>query len=231
MIDEKLLSIIKSRRSIRKFNLEKKVEDAKLEYILEAANWAPSACNGQAWHFVVVDEKELLHNLYDMGIKKVKNTPVCIFVFYRKYLNNKHINFDLDDHIQSGSASVQNMLLAAHNIGLGAVWINGVDININKLLDIPFGYEFIAMVRIGYPYKKNTNLQKRKFKLEEISSKNKFNFPNQSEIPNKSSILFNIIYVFLSRIKFIKFINKIPFIIKIKSILRRNKDVSSFKHN
>ena len=141
------------RRSIRDFDLNKKVEQEKIKKIIEAANWAPSACNGQAWHFIIIDEKKILDRLIKKGLLKAKDTPVVIFVYYRKYIKQKPINEYLPDHVQSASAAIQNMLLMAASLGLGTCWINSIGAKMHRFIKAPFGYEFIAMLRLGYPKK------------------------------------------------------------------------------
>ena len=110
MIDEQLRQAIASRRSIRDFYLNRKVEQEKIKKIIEAANWAPSACNGQAWHFIIIDEKKILDRLIKKGLLKAKDTPVVIFVYYRKYIKQKPINEYLPDHVNWAYTTIKTML-------------------------------------------------------------------------------------------------------------------------
>ena len=229
MIDDKLLEIIKNRRSIRQFDLSKKVELEKINQLLEAANWAPSACNAQAWHFVVINDKFMINDLIEKGFSKAKNTPVLIFVFYRTYVKGKPINHDFDDDIQSASASIQNMLLMAHNLGLGATWINGINIDIKKVIEIPYGYKFIAMVKLGYPKHNESKEQIRKYSVSQFMTLNKFNLP-KNDLENKKSIYLEKFIYTIKRIKLINLLIKlIP--ISVKKRIIGYKDIESFKKN
>ena len=228
MIDENLLTIMKGRRSIRVFDLDKSVETEKIEQVVESANWAPSACNAQAWHFIIIDDKGILDDLVKSGLKKAKNTPVVIFVFYRRYVHKKPINTYLDDHIQSASAAIQNMLLMAYNIGLGATWINGIDLDMKKILEIPYGYEFIAMVRMGYPRSDNIKSQKRNYRVSEIVSYNEFLLPKK-DLERVDKIVIDKMIEYLKRYRVVQFAMKIvPISIKNKIM---NKDIETFKKN
>ena len=80
--NEDILSVIKGRRSIRKY-LDKEVEDEKIQKILEAARWAPSAGNTQDIELIVVKEGEKRQGLYKaaFGQGQVIQVPVLIAVF------------------------------------------------------------------------------------------------------------------------------------------------------
>ncbi|MEM0353262.1 MAG: nitroreductase family protein [Archaeoglobaceae archaeon] len=172
---ECLERIIKERRSHR-FFLEKPVEREKLEKILELAMWAPSAMNRQQWFFVVVG-KERMKSLRDaiaksynsilprlqkffaetpkvisiteQFFKTLGNAPVVIFAYYTP------TGDDFAD-LQSVCAAIQNLLLSAHALGLGACWMTGpvhMEEEINKELGIR-DKKLVAVIPIGYPAKK-----------------------------------------------------------------------------
>ncbi len=140
---------IRERRSVRRF-LEKEVEDKKVRDIIDAAQWAPSACNKQMWEFVVVRKEDVKRKLADSAKASafIKNAPVAIYVLYRK-----DVNSEFQANVQSASAAIQNMLLAAHDIGLGAVWVAdcGNRERVRDILGIPDSLLVVAAVFIGYP--------------------------------------------------------------------------------
>ncbi len=70
MKPEELMTIIKSRRSVRKFKPDPVPKNA-IEKMIEAASWAPSGSNLQNWHFIVVESEELKHRMSEALIKKV----------------------------------------------------------------------------------------------------------------------------------------------------------------
>ncbi|MCK4942800.1 MAG: nitroreductase family protein [Candidatus Aminicenantes bacterium] len=227
MIDEKLIDVIKSRRSIRGFDLDRKVENKLIWKLIESANWAPSACNSQAWHFIVIDDQKILNDLVLRGLKKAKDTPVLILVFYRRYVKNQPINPYLDDQVQSASAAIQNLLLMAHNLGLRTCWVNGINAPMEKFLKIPFGYEFIAMIRLGYPSRSELVPQPRKYRIDDIISYNHFSLPRK-DLSARSEVMFEKLINHYRKYRLFQLLKRfIPRSLKNK--FRLNKDIQSFK--
>lgn len=168
------LNTIKKRRSIRKFK-DKPVEKKTIEKILDSARWAPSACNIQGWRFVVVDDQRVKDRIDEEQCSYfLKDSPVFIVVLY----DNRSENTEYDDYVQSASAGIQNMLLAAEDLGLGACWTNNIPTKrtLRKILNIPKYLDPIAIVALGY-YKRKPKPLERKYKLDEIISYNEFYSP------------------------------------------------------
>lgn len=113
-----LSEAIHTRRSIRKFT-DELVPDEMIRKILEAAMMAPSAGNAQPWQFIVINSREILDSMVDVHpyIKMVKQAPVGILIC-GDLSKEKHQGY----WVQDCSAAMQNLLLAAHDLGLGAVW-------------------------------------------------------------------------------------------------------------
>ena len=145
-----LLEGIYTHRSVRQFT-DQPVDRELLIEIIKAGIWAPSGLNNQPWRFVIVrsDEmrKELAKNTrYNFTIERA---AACIAVFVDKSVMYN----DVKDH-QSMGACIQNMLLAAHALGLGAVWPGEVLKNadaVRLLLSLPENMELMAVVAIGHP--------------------------------------------------------------------------------
>lgn len=144
---------IKSRRSVRIFR-EDQIPDDILGKILEAATWAPSSGNLQNWEFVVVK---------DIGIREsiarncrqdfIKKAPVLIVVCSNK---KKVLNYGKRGEeffgIQNTSAAVQNLLLAAHSLGLGTCWVGSFDeAGLSEILSLPDYVQPVAVIPMGYP--------------------------------------------------------------------------------
>jgi len=166
---------IMTRTSIRKYK-QQPVEDGKIETMLRAAMAAPTAVNKQPWHFVVVSDKKVLNELAGQGGRgdMLRNAPLAIVVCgdLTKALNGSAREFWVEDT----SAATENLLLAAHALGLGAVWTGLYpDTNrsgqVAKVLGMPETMIPMCTVIIGYPDEQPT--PKDKWKPENISY-NKF---------------------------------------------------------
>lgn len=143
-----VLRAIRERRSIRVFRSDP-IEPEKLEAILEAARWAPSGRNTQPWRFVVVESKEKREELGRVvtQMDMVRTAPVTIAV-----LRDKDAGYDEVKDIQAIGACAQNILLAAHSLGLGACWLGRVrDPQIEKIIGAKENEELMMLIVIGYP--------------------------------------------------------------------------------
>jgi len=156
---------ILKRRSVREF-LDKEVEKEKILKILEAGRWAPSGLNNQPWKFFVLKNQEMkkeLAKLTKYGYI-IENAPLNILVF----LDLKE-SYDRTKDIMAIGAAIQNMLLEAVELGLGAVWLGEILKNkekVNSLLNLHSELELMAVISIGYP-KAEPEMSDRK-PLEEI---------------------------------------------------------------
>ncbi|AJE03785.1 nitroreductase family protein [Geobacter pickeringii] len=145
-----VLEAIHTRRSVRQFTAEP-VSREEVKEILRAGASAPSGLNNQPWRFAVVRGDEVRRAL--AGLTKyrhiVEGAPVCIAVFCdRDVMYN-----DTKDH-QAIGACLQNMLLAAHGLGLGAVWLGEILKSadaVRELLGVPVALELMAVVAVGRP--------------------------------------------------------------------------------
>jgi nitroreductase len=146
------LQAIKTRRSIRKF-LDKPVPKEMVRELLEAAMFAPSAGNEQPWQFIVIDNRALLDAIpricatASMCRQSSTTIVVCADSTLMKYP---------DFWVQDCSAAVQNILLAAHALGLGAVWAGVYPLKdrvtaFQKHFGLPEEITPFALVAIGYP--------------------------------------------------------------------------------
>lgn len=144
------LDAIKTRRSIRKYTNET-VSKEMIHTLLEAGFCAPSARNRRPWHFVVIQDREKLNKLAEFGkyYKMLASAPMAILVCGDSEL------LERDYLINDCSAAVENILLAAHELGLGAVWL-GVKIDEMKEFyqtefKLPSPILPIACISIGHP--------------------------------------------------------------------------------
>ncbi len=164
---------IKNRRSIRRFE-DRPVPDDVIETIVEAGQWAPSACNRQQWKFIVIDSQEVKDRiLKETAAYFVGKSPLLILVVY----SNQTDNFEYKDHLLSAAMAIQNMQLAAHALGIGACCVNNLPIKsrLRAILEIPRSFDPVAILCMGYP-KSFPKPLKRKASIDNLISKNKFEF-------------------------------------------------------
>ena len=129
--EQAVLDNIATRTSIRNYEA-RKVEKEKIEKMLRAAMAAPTAMNKQPWHFVVVDKRDVLDALAEVNpyAKMLKKAPLAIVVCGD---TDKMIEGGGRDFwIQDASAATENLLLAAHAMGLGAVWTGAYQSEIGR---------------------------------------------------------------------------------------------------
>ena len=169
-----VMSCILERRSVRAYTSEEISEDTIMQ-LLTAANWAPSGNNIQPWRFsVVMNNKKLIKELSSLTIyhKFLETAPCLIAVFLDpKSLDDKVPNFYLK-HAQSIGAAIQNMLLAAHQLGLGTCWIGEILKNeeqVQKLLGISDDLQLMAVISIGYSSRNNLKSKRRELSKNIIS--------------------------------------------------------------
>lgn len=141
-----------NRRSIRKYKL-KKIEDDKISKLLKAAMYAPSAMNLQPWHFIVINNENVLEETAKSipHAEMIKQSGNAILVCGDASLEKNESWL-----IQNCSAAVQNILLAAYDMQLGSCWIavHGmpeVVRNLVKQFNLPQNIIPIALVALGYP--------------------------------------------------------------------------------
>jgi len=146
------LQAIKTRRSIRKFTSQKIPAD-KIEELLRAGMQAPSARNYQPWHFVISMKREILDHISNVHpyAEMMKQATLAILVCGDLTLE-KSDEYNAVDC----SAATQNILLAAHDLGLGAVWLGVYPRkermeNLIKLFKLPDHIVPISLIACGYP--------------------------------------------------------------------------------
>jgi nitroreductase len=178
-ISNETLKIIKQRRSIRSYK-DEQIREEELQVILEAGLYAPNA-GGQAWHFTVVQKKELLDRLN----LAAKEAATQLDIEHLRQLGNDEkfnclygaptlIIVSGDEHSPvpleaDCAAATQNLLLAAESIGLGSCWIFFVLLafyssqgsELQKELKIPEGYRPYSSAVLGYKKAASFNIPDR----------------------------------------------------------------------
>lgn len=150
------LQAIHIRRSIRKYE-DKPVSDELLRELLAAAMTAPSAGNEAPWQFIVVRDRELLTRVKDINPHSAMAQTASAAVLVCGDLSlEKYAGF----WVQDCSAATQNMLLAATDRGLGAVWTGIYPMQdrvegFQKLFKLPSHVIPLTLVVVGYPAQKS----------------------------------------------------------------------------
>jgi nitroreductase len=146
-----LTEAIKKRRSIRKY-LPRKVENDKLDRVLEAGRLAPSAKNLQEWRFVVVRDEGRRKRLAEAakGHTFVGEAPVVIAACATVtdyVMTCGQLTYPIDLAI-----ALEHMVLAAAAEGLGTCWIGAFyEEEVKKILNIPPEVRVVALLPLGYP--------------------------------------------------------------------------------
>lgn len=160
---------IRTLLAVRQYE-DRPVPEEVLGRILEAGRLSASAMNGQPWHFVVVQEREMLQRLaaatptgpYVSGA----NLAVVVAVDKTPYA------------LSDVSRAIQNMLLAAWDDGVGGNWVgfSGMD-QINPLLGIPADLDVVAILPFGYPAANIGQGKKKRKPVAEIAFRERWGEP------------------------------------------------------
>lgn len=147
-----LMEAIRTRRSIRKFE-DRPVPEEMIRDILDAAMMAPSAGNAQPWQFVIVTDRSVLDSMQDMHphIRMVTQARLGILI-----CGDLGLEKFKGYWVQDCSAAMQNMLLAIHAKGLGAVWTGVYPMEervalFKEKFDLPKHVIPLGFVPIGWP--------------------------------------------------------------------------------
>lgn len=149
------LEAIRTRRSIRKFT-NQKIDEEIITKLLEAAMYAPSARDTQPWHFIVTDKKEILHMIPRIHphANMVYDASLAILICGDTTIEN------IEGYLAINcAAATENLLLAAHDLGLGTVWLGVYPRKermegLSKLFELPKKIIPVALVAVGYPDEK-----------------------------------------------------------------------------
>lgn len=150
-----MFEAIKKRRSVRAFKPDA-IPDDVLRRVLEAAQWAPSAGDLQARDFIVVKDigirKALSYAAWNQNF--IAEAPVDVVVCANERRSSVRYGRRGKDLycILDAAAAVQNLMLAAHALGLGTCWVGAFDDDeVRKILGLPDWERPIAIIPIGYP--------------------------------------------------------------------------------
>lgn len=163
---------LRSRRSIRKFT-DEKLNKEQIEALVEAGRYAPTGMNSQKTAFIAIQDPEWKNVISRLNadVMRQNNPEYAADPFYGA---DTYIAVLADagqgTWLQNGSCALQNILQAADQMGLGAVWINRCKEvfeseegrKLLEPLDIPQGYTGVGFAAVGYPAMEKPEAMERK---------------------------------------------------------------------
>jgi len=167
-----LLNLLKKRRSIRRWK-DRSLKLSEIYQLIDAARWAPSSCNRQTLNFLIINDKEIIYKIAETvrgGKSFFKNAPLFIIVLvdFRPY------NLPMEKYTiyQDVAAAIQNILLMAHSMGLGACWASytsdtGMIINERRVrgeLNIPNYFKIGGIIAVGEPNERVCDIPRKEVK-------------------------------------------------------------------
>lgn len=177
---EKLMHILKSRRSIRHWS-GSKVAPEKINLLVDAARWAPSSCNRQAWHFIVIDDERTIAETAKTiggGREFFDNAPLLLLVVVdlRPYILPKE-KYTI---YQDAAAAIENLLIMAHSLNLGACWATytsdsgaiGDEKEMRNMFCLPDHFKITGIIALGEPAESVCLIPRRA--INEITSLNRY---------------------------------------------------------
>ena len=168
--------VIRTRRSVRSYK-NKPILEEVLNRVLETARIAPSGSNRQPWKFILVKDEALKQKMI-LACKNqtfVAEAPVIVVACGKKIPSNRGGYMGEMSMLVDVSIAFTHLILAARAEGLGTCWIGAFNNNeIKRLLEVPNGYEVIAVTPLGYPPEGVFTEPRNRKNLDEIVSLNKF---------------------------------------------------------
>jgi len=161
---------IRNRRSIRAFE-RKIVSKEKIEWLIDAARHAPSAGNIQPWEFVIVRNPKIKKQLSAAALNQtfIEEAPVVIVVCANEVRSSQGYGQRGANLycIQDTAAATENLLLAAHAMGLGACWVGAFrEELVRKTLNTPDHVRPVAIIPVGHHSEKP--IPRRRRHIQEI---------------------------------------------------------------
>ncbi|HEY5653036.1 MAG TPA: nitroreductase family protein [Pontiella sp.] len=147
----KTIEAIMTRRSVRTWTTEP-VSEEKRKTILEVAMNAPSAADARPWHFITIDDPEIIKQFTEMGGTEMLAESTFMVMVCGDPEKEIYPGF----WPQDCSCAMHNMQLAAHDLGVGGVWIavhplDDREKHCRKVLDIPESITPFAILALGMP--------------------------------------------------------------------------------
>lgn len=170
------LIAIKTRRAVRSWT-DQNIPDDVLSQVLDAGRWAPSPLNSHPWHFIVIRNKEAFDKLMPQahhGTFLTKANVVIAVTVDKKAKVDEWLS-ENEQHVYSGACAIENMWLAAWDLGLGGCWVTLDEKSAKSVLSIPDDQIILGSLALGYPVEAPEQHQESDRRLlSEIVSYEKF---------------------------------------------------------
>jgi nitroreductase len=148
-----VLEAINTRRSVRAYSSQS-IPDDVMERMRQALRWAPSACNYQPWHFVLVFDEQLRRKIAKTANDQtwMGDAPVTVVACGLPDLAYKRMGGYWNSAAVDVTIALDHLTLAAVAEGLGTCWIGAFpEPPIKELLGVPESVKVVAMTPLGYP--------------------------------------------------------------------------------
>lgn len=152
--------------AVRQFQ-DKPIPEPVVRKIVEAAHLTASSRNGQPWHFIVVENKEMLSQLGALAPtgRYTAQAPLAIVVGMEPSIFN----------VSDASRAIQSMMLTAWAEGVGSNWVGFRNLKqVNPVLGIPEEIEILAIIAFGYPVARLGKGKKNRRPLDEIAHRERW---------------------------------------------------------
>jgi len=145
--------VIRTRRTVRRYK-KKDVPMREIFEILDCARWAPTCKNAQTWDFIIIKSEEKIRKIAEIaGQEWIAGAPVVVVVCSN--LDKARSVIGEEGELQAileCAAAVQNMLLAARDLGIGSAFVANFDREkMRELIKAPGDIFPVAVVTLGYP--------------------------------------------------------------------------------
>ena len=175
------MSFLDERKSFRRY-LKKPIPDSVVFDLLQRASEAPSACNHQLQHFIVINDSQIKAKLQAISGSNdhfLAASHLIVCCFHKGWNHNKHAV------VQSVSAMIYHFCLLCYSESIGSVWNAGIgnSDSIRSLLSIPAEFDVLSIVCIGYPDYSYLGSKPPRRDISTFSSLNLFKRPSHSLFP------------------------------------------------
>jgi len=155
--------------AVRQFQ-DKPIPEPIIQQIVEAGHLTASSMNGQPWHFIVIQDKDMLRQLGTLAQTGpyIAHAPLAIVV------GMEQSPYGVSD----GSRAIQSMILTAWAQGVGSNWVGFENLpQVNSVLGMPSEIEILAILPFGYPVEAIGKGQKKRKPLGEIAHRERWGQP------------------------------------------------------